>query len=83
MTRTRKKRLSSLNLPAAPFLALWEEGTSSSVVAEACGTTRSSIRRWQEIGLHPIVADRVCIRVGLHPSDVWGDEWWRIARETA
>lgn len=53
------------------------------MVAEACGTTRSSVRRWQETGLNPIVADRVCARLGLHPADVWGDDWWRIARETA
>lgn len=83
MTRTRRKRLSSLSLPPGPLLSMWEEGTSSTVVAEACGTTRSSIRRWQETGLNPIVADRVCARLGLHPADVWGDDWWRIARETA
>lgn len=82
-SRTKKKPLSSFSLPPAPLLSMWEEGTSNTVVAEACGTTRNAVRRWHENGVHPVVADRVCARLGLHPADVWGDDWWRIAREMA
>jgi hypothetical protein len=81
--RTRKRPISSFSLPHGPLMALFDAETSSTVVAEACGTTRNAMRRWPENGINPVVADRICARLGLHPADVWGDDWWRIAREMA
>lgn len=45
--------------------------------AEACGVTQRTVCRWRSgSGVDRRIADAVAVRVGLHPAEVWGDDWW-------
>jgi hypothetical protein len=40
----------------------------------------ASFTRWrQKGGVDIFIADRHCIRNGVHPSEVYGDLWWEMA----
>ena len=43
----------------------------SSKMARVLDTTRSTVDRWRSLGLAPHTADRVAIRLGLHPAMIW------------
>ena len=46
--------------------------------AEACGVTTRTIVRWRQghTGVDRRIADDVACRLGHHPAEVWGDDWW-------
>lgn len=47
-------------------------------LARASGCPRSSFTRWQREGGIPLfTADRIAIRLRLHPVEVW-PEWYQI-----
>lgn len=48
--------------------------------AAAAGMTRNTLykRLYEPLGWY--TADRLAIALGLHPCEVWGDEWWQIAK---
>lgn len=47
-------------------------------LAERLGTDRTAVYRWLGGGIHwdPWQADRYAIRLGMHPAEVWGQQWW-------
>lgn len=79
----RRKRIAGAKLPMEPLLALWDPGTELSTIADACGHSRAALRHWIENGVTATRADEVACRIGRHPSNVWGQAWWDIAREMA
>jgi hypothetical protein len=38
-----------------------------------------SLYRWRSYGLTDVLADTLAINCCLHPSDVWGEQWWAAA----
>lgn len=46
--------------------------------ARLMGVSDRSVCRWRSgfHGVHPKVADEVAVRLGFHPAEVWGDDWW-------
>lgn len=60
-------------LPLAPLAQL---EPNRSALARRVGCARRTVARWAHAGLMPAVADEVAARLGLHPADIWGDDWW-------
>jgi len=79
----RRKRGTGTRLPMQPLLSLWEPGTELGQIAEACGHSRAAVRHWIDNGITATRADEVACRIGRHPSNVWGQAWWDLAREMA
>jgi DNA-binding Xre family transcriptional regulator len=45
--------------------------------AASIGVTRDMIRGWRKNnGIRFYTADRICTRLGLHPSYIWGEDYW-------
>ena len=43
------------------------------------GVNRRQVYRWRTAGrIGVVTADRVACRLGLHPCEVWGNDWWSI-----
>jgi len=56
--------------------------TQDEAAAERLGISFATFRRWKYTGnvrLNYVQADRYAIRLGYHPSSVWGEQWWRSA----
>lgn len=46
-------------------------------LAERCGVTMRTIFRWSGgLGTNMSTAESVCDRLGIYPTEVWGEEWW-------
>jgi hypothetical protein len=43
-----------------------------------CGVNTRSLARWRAAGLTATVADRLAVRSGHHPAEVWPN-WWEEA----
>lgn len=37
---------------------------------------KSTLRKWQERGLSVYTIDKVCIRLGVHPAEVYGNKFY-------
>ena len=44
--------------------------------ARRLGINNKQVYRWDRGGMPPVSADRVAIGLGLHPFELWGDDWW-------
>lgn len=64
-------------LPLDPLLVV-AGVTDLVVLAERVGVTRRQVDRWRHEGFGIDAADRVATAVGLHPSMVWGSDWWAV-----
>jgi lambda repressor-like predicted transcriptional regulator len=42
-------------------------------LAEACDVGRTQMQRYLRDGIPELAADRIAVRVGLHPGEVWPD----------
>jgi hypothetical protein len=61
-----------------PVLRLAGAGTDEEVGVRL-GVSALTVCRWRNgrvCGMRVDVADRVARELGLHPSNVWGDDWW-------
>lgn len=67
----------SARLDPAPILAL-VAGRSDREISDRIGVSRRTVWRWRQgvTLVYPATADRVAVRLGLHPANVWGDDWW-------
>jgi DNA-binding XRE family transcriptional regulator len=56
-------------------------GTTNKVeLAERCGVARETIMNWEKDGGVPDQkADHIAVSFGVHPSAIWGDEWFELA----
>lgn len=48
--------------------------------AAAIGITRDKARLYRRKGIPFYEADALCIRLGFHPSLIWGEEYWNPPR---
>lgn len=46
-----------------------------SALADAWGVSKMNVYRWQRSGIPWYQADRISIRIGRHPAELWPD--WR------
>lgn len=51
---------------------------SVNLVARALGVSRTTVRRARQDGISYYTADQFACRAGLHPANVWPDQWWEI-----
>lgn len=49
--------------------------------AELLGVVSAQLYRWKRYGLTWVQADSLAVRIGEHPSNVWGRDWWAIVDE--
>jgi hypothetical protein len=75
-------------LPLEPLLAVvpptpatgWgsDHLTPIGALERLTGVCRNSVYRWRRQGGSPEDrADELACRLGLHPGEVWGADWWR------
>lgn len=67
-------------LPLQPLLDLTEL-LGPCDIASLCGVARETVYRWRAGDTTTITvgdADRMAIRMGMHPAEIWGDHWWNI-----
>jgi len=64
----------------APLLARYR-GLTAPRIAELLGVSTNTIHAWRSgrQQLKAAQADRLASAIGLHPSALWGDQWWRLA----
>lgn len=56
----------------------WADEGSDSWVAERCGVSTRTVQRWRRGALLQVAtADRVACELGMHPAEIWGDDWWQ------
>lgn len=67
-----------MRLDAAPLIALSSRHSGNSL-AEELHMDRHRVTRWLRDGVPVDVADRVAVALGLHPAEVWGNEWWEAS----
>lgn len=68
-----------ISLPIEPLWKYCElqEGLSISLFAEMINCGRKSVYRWIESGVLPLlVAESICDHMGIHPTEVWGKEYY-------
>lgn len=70
----------SLDDIAAPG---WQTRRACSTVrhAELLGVHQRQLYRWRHQGLTWAQADLLAVRIGFHPGDVWGRDWWALEGE--
>lgn len=57
--------------------ATWTEASALVVLAEVVGVGRTAVWKWRHNGLSVEQADRIAVRLGLHPSCLW-PEWYKL-----
>lgn len=70
---------------ARALFELWEPDTPDETIAIALGVDRITVNKWSRginIHLTPWRADKLAIRLGTHPSRIWGEHWWNMALAT-
>lgn len=58
------------------------EGEDDSGIARFLGVHRSTVYRWRtgkQNMLNAYIADRLAMRLGKHPAQLWGNLWWSTA----
>jgi len=71
-----KKSRTTHKLPFEPLRTMFVDGTSDARIAEAIDKHCSVINRWKRKGLPIYTADKIACHIGVHPSHIWGEEWW-------
>lgn len=61
--------------PRLPYAPLRARGVSNSDVARVVGVSRRTVARWQRCGVPLDATESACDALGLHPCEVWGDEY--------
>ena len=86
--RRRKQGISRRNLPerydARALLRFFDPEETDITIGEALRVGRRQIMEWrqgQRTLLNSYRADDLATRLGAHPCQVWGDDWWRFAAE--
>jgi hypothetical protein len=73
-----------MNFPADPLYAFVPQavyGHNNDGLAATLGLPVTTVRKWSTQGLSTLQADEVAIRLGLHPSAIWGDWFASITDE--
>lgn len=64
-------------LPFAPLMAA-SQADSLKHLARLLGIDAAAVGRCQHKGLTWSCADAWSVRLGFHPADLWGDDWWAV-----
>jgi hypothetical protein len=87
-TQTRKRRMGPKPLPrlfdARILIDLFDEECDDTLIGESLGVGRTQVNRWRNNRSYLLTAyhaDRIAIRIGTHPSLLWGRQWWDTADE--
>jgi hypothetical protein len=70
-------RGAAMCLPLQPLTSRYE---NMSALARALGADRAQVGRWERTGVSPCTADRLAIRLGFHPVELW-PEWFDLPVE--
>jgi len=83
--KTDRPRKTAVRFPVDVLMARCGPEASAVDIAEKLGIARHTVHKWRvgRDGKPPttlswIQADTYAIRLGLHPSSVWPDLWWRL-----
>jgi hypothetical protein len=68
----------SVTLPIEPLLNLFvdDEKLGLEHIASVCGIGRRAMIRWKTSGLTLNYAEQVAHQLGLHPSAIWGMDYY-------
>lgn len=71
----------TLRLPFDPlhqWVAIDQRDPSCSVrlVARTCGIRENTMFAWRKRGVPIMAADELACRMGVHPIEIWGDEFF-------
>lgn len=84
--RERRQGIRRRGLPARydarALLRFFDPEATDITIGEALGVGRRLIGEWrqeQDHLLNDYRADDLATRIGAHPCEVWGDDWWRLA----
>jgi lambda repressor-like predicted transcriptional regulator len=59
-----------------------DDWATNRALAELAGTSTRQLERWKAAGrIRAVMADRVAVAIGMHPAEIWGDQWWALASE--
>lgn len=80
----RRYRYVSKHRPLHHLDPLWDTTTehaqppadATTIVVEVCGLSGKQVTEARSTGLTEAQADRCAMRLGVHPNDVWGWDWW-------
>jgi len=50
--------------------------------SEDLGVSRTTWKQWRRVGLSPLAADRIAVRLGHHPIELWSD-WYDVQEVNA
>lgn len=67
---------------ARVFFGLFDAECDDTLIGEALGVGRTAVNNWRNNRnylLNAYRADRIAIRIGTHPSMLWGRQWWETA----
>jgi hypothetical protein len=55
-------------------------GVGANRIAEVAGVNVRTVYRWWHDmhNVRPRTADAVCCNINVHPSEVYGEEWWTV-----
>lgn len=68
--------ISRRSIPSQPLLDHLGPG-SASEHAQRCGVSTRQVVRWRGgSGLMVTTAEDICDRLDLHPTAIWGSDWW-------
>jgi transcriptional regulator with XRE-family HTH domain len=70
---TRKKLTNRWCFPAAALLESFGEGEWASNIGAVLGVSRTRVQQWRKgtTNLDPYTADKLAIKLGKHPSQIW------------
>jgi DNA-binding XRE family transcriptional regulator len=62
--------------------ARWPDHATDGEIAQDCGVARETIVRSRARGRIPwFTAERIADNLGVHPAEIWGDDYWAIWEE--
>ena len=53
--------------------------TTQTQLAQIVGVRDATIVDWTTKGVPEATADNIAIKLGVHPSAIWGDAWFALA----
>lgn len=45
-------------------------------IAKTIGMSERNMKNWHHHGIPLFSADKLAVKLGAHPADIWPDEWW-------
>jgi lambda repressor-like predicted transcriptional regulator len=52
------------------------EHTGYRTIAKTIGMTTNTVFMWDKTGVPLWTADKLAVKLGAHPADIWPEEWW-------